>query len=39
MSPVGMEGPESIADDSCPLIESCRDARSGLRVVLGQLTN
>ena len=30
--PVGMKGSESIADCGCPLIEPCRDERSGLGV-------
>ena len=37
--PVGMKGSESIADCGCPLIEPCRDERSGLGVTLGELTN
>jgi hypothetical protein len=35
--PVGMQGSECIADDGCPLIEPCRDERSGLGVTLGEL--
>ena len=34
-----MKGSESIADGGCPLIEPCRDERSGLGVTLGELTN
>ena len=37
--PVGMKGSQSIADGGCPLIEPCRDERSGLGVTLGELTN
>ena len=37
--PVGMKGSEPIADGGCPLIEPCRDERSGLGVTLGELTN
>ncbi len=37
--PVGLKGSESIADCGCPLIEPCRDERSGLGVTLGELTN
>ena len=36
--PVGMKGSQSIADGGCPLIEPCRDERSGLGVTLGELT-
>src|ERR1700741_5110636 len=32
-----MKGPESIGDGGCPLIEPCRDERSGLGVTLGEL--
>src|SRR5271169_5481163 len=34
-----MKGSESIADGGCPLIEPCRNERSGLGVTLGELTN
>jgi len=37
--PLGMNGSEAIADGGCPLIEPCRDVRSGLGVTLGELTN
>ena len=37
--PVGMKGSEAIANGGCPLIEPCRDERSGLGVTLGELTN
>ena len=37
--PVGMKGSQPIADGGCPLIEPCRDERSGLGVALGELTN
>src|SRR6202011_5228435 len=33
-----MKGSECIADGGCPLIEPCRDERSGLGVTLGELT-
>ena len=36
---VGMKGSQPIADGGCPLIEPCRDERSGLGVTLGELTN
>ena len=34
-----MKGSESIADGGRPLIEPCSDARSGLGVTLGELTD
>ena len=37
--PIGVKGPERIADGGCPLIEPCRDELSGLGVTLGELTN
>jgi len=37
--PVGMKGSESIGDGGSPLIEPCRDERSGLGVTLGELTS
>ena len=36
--PVGIKGFECIADNGCPLIETCRDERPGLGVTLGELT-
>src|SRR6185437_3256073 len=37
--PLGMKGPESVADGGCPLIEPGRDERAGLGVALGELAN
>src|ERR1700760_523120 len=34
-----MKGPESIGDGDSPLIEPCRDERSGLGVTLGELAS
>src|ERR1700739_4835479 len=37
--PVGMKGPESVGDGGGPLIEPCRDERSGLGGTLGELAS